>query len=78
MAVQYKGNVICYTKGMSRDDVMTAIKKRMAKRELELQKRKWIFDEYNSLKAKQDQDASWLSWCEKNLITSVDERKEEK
>ena len=78
MAVRYKGNVILFTKGMSRDDVMNAIKKRMDKRATELEKRKWIYDEYNSLKAKQDEDAIWLAWCEKNLTTSVDERKEEK
>ena len=76
MAVRYKGNVIYYTKGMSCDDVMNAIRKRMEKRETEIKKREWIYQEYISLKSKQDEDASWLAWCEKNLITSVDERKE--
>lgn len=63
MKIQYKnGNTIMYTKGASLEEVKAAIKKRMEKRQKELEKREWIVKEYKSLEAKQAEDRQWLQW----------------
>lgn len=63
MKVTYKrGNTIVYTKGMSLEQVIEFIEKRMKKRTDELQKREWIVKEYRSLEAKQAEDRQWLLW----------------
>lgn len=63
-SVRYKGknnNTIVYSKGMSDRDIIDVISKRIEKRQIELDKRKWIYDEYLSLSEKQKVDKSWLS-----------------
>lgn len=63
MKIRYKnGNTIIYTKGASLEEVKVAIKKRMEKRQKELEKREWIVKEYKSLEAKQAEDRQWLQW----------------
>ena len=63
--VRYKKNTIICAKGMTKEDVIEVITKRMEKRKPELQKRLWIVLEYKSLEAKQKQDQEWLNWVEK-------------
>lgn len=62
MAVRFtnKGRTIVYRKGQSRLDVIAELEKRIAKRQKELDKRRWIVDEYNSLLSKQAEDRSWV------------------
>lgn len=79
MPLCYKDHVILYRKGMNRDDVINAIKKRLEDRALQMKKRERIYNEYKDyMQAKQDEDARWLAWYEKNSVNFVDERKDEK
>lgn len=63
-----KNTVIHYTKGMTNEDAIKEIEKRMRKRQKELDKRQWIVDEYNSLKEKQLVDRDWLGVLKRNEI----------
>lgn len=66
MGVRYKknGNTIVYSKNMTQQQVMDAIRKRMATRQKEIEKRQWIVDEHKSLLEKQAQDQEWLFYLE--------------
>ena len=66
MVVRYtnKGRVMRYTKGASKEDVMSFLSSRIAKRQKEIDKREWIVREYNSLIKKQEEDKSWLIWTQ--------------
>ena len=73
--VKYKknGNCIVYSKGSNNDSVIVELRKRVEKREKELQKRKWIYDEYLSLLKKQELDRGWIATLERNdVVLGVD------
>ncbi len=64
MSVRFKGhnnNTIVYSKGMTDKDIMDVLSRRIQKRQVELDRRKWIVDEYNSLLKKQNTDKQWLA-----------------
>lgn len=71
--VRYKKKTIVYAKGMTKEDVIDVIKKRMEKRKTEIQKRLWIVLEYKALEAKQATDQDWLSWVERNWENTPNE-----
>lgn len=61
--VRFKGknnNTIVITSGMTDKDVVEVLQKRLAKRQIEIDKRKWLVDEYISLTKKQEIDRKWL------------------
>lgn len=62
--VRFKGkynNTIVYSKGMTDSEIISVLEKRISKRQIELDKRKWIYDEYISLCRLQDLDVKWLN-----------------
>lgn len=70
--VKYRKNTIVYAKGMTKKDIIDVIKKRMEKRETELQKRHWIVIEYKAIEAKQKNDQEWLNWVERHWDEKVE------
>lgn len=63
-SVKFKGknnNTIVYSSGMTDEDIVDVLTKRIQKRQIELDKRKWIYDEYISLLEKQKVDKDWIN-----------------
>lgn len=63
-----KGTVIVYTRGMTNQDAIKLLNKRISNREKEIQKRKWIVDQYNSLVAANELDKSWVISLSNNSV----------
>lgn len=64
MKVNYtnKNTTLVYSKGATREQIIEFIKNRIEKRQIELDKRQWIIDEYNRIMEKQKQDKEWLDY----------------
>lgn len=75
MGIHFKknGNQIVYTKGMTNAKAIEFLKKRVAKREKEMQKRKWIYDEYNSLLKLNKLDNEWIQVLRSRKVVLEDE-----
>lgn len=61
--IRFKGknnDTIVYSSGMSDNDVIEILERRIKKRQVELDKRKWIYVEYCSLMKLQKIDERWL------------------
>lgn len=68
MKVHYKDNntTLVYSKGATREDIITYIQERIEKRQAELNKRQWVVDEYNRISEKQKQDIDWLDYIKRH------------
>ena len=74
-SVRFKGknhNTIVYSSGMSDKDIIEVLERRIKKRQVEIDKRKWIYDEYNSLFTKQLIDKNWLADFKSKRISVED------
>lgn len=67
-----KNRTIVYSRGMTNDDAIKEIEKRMGNREKEIYKREWIVKEYNSLIQKQEIDREWLLALKNNEVVLGD------
>lgn len=65
---QKKGRCIVCTKGSNNASVIAELRKRVEKRKIELDKRKWIYDEYLSLLKKQELDLEWIGTLERDEV----------
>lgn len=63
-SVRYKdkNTTIVYSKGMSRDDIISVIQKRIDERNKKIDQRQFIVDEYNRLKEANKIDYDWLEY----------------
>lgn len=62
------GRTIVHPKGMTNSEAIRYLENRIKKRDKELQKRQWIYDEYNSLLAKQKLDREWVIILRTNQV----------
>lgn len=64
MRLKFLKNTIYYPKGATRSDVIAELKRRISKRQIEIERREWIVKQYESLLKKQDEDKKWLLWVQ--------------
>lgn len=64
MKVRYtnKNTTLEYSKGATKEQIVEFIQNRIVKRQIEIDRRQWIADEYNRLLEKQRQDQEWLDY----------------
>ena len=66
MSVRYKGNTIIYKKGMTTQDCINVIEKRIKKRTEEIKIYEIFYKKYLSLEKKQKEDREWLMHLKSN------------
>lgn len=64
MKVSYtnKNTTLVYSKGATKEQIVEFIRNRISKRQIEIDRRQWIVDEYNRILEKQKQDQEWLEY----------------